>query len=332
MVIDSHGWSGACADLCNLSDQYQSSSRRFQQTRRLIRSHNAFDSVRTWSNGARWDGVLCRPEAVSSSVIRNLISLSRRLEELGEISADMSGFVEKYTFKILGGNESFGFKKLVASAIARSISSLARIGPLNAFKLVGCGLFALSVVASATALALNGGGLRQTQANRLGRPSKSRIIKKSLQKRTAEWLTRNISGVSRNPITRLNRSLDCASLECLMQNRKRQSPIVQALLTASLISFKVINKLFVSWDKHIAFHSAKLISPYMGNLLSTRITLCVFSGVAAAMTIVLDPINLSLSLIGIAACGVAALMAATALAIAKNQTNQVLGRVTPCWP
>lgn len=333
MRIDSTSFSQISTDLSRISDKYQDSTRRFQQARRTARANNTYDAVCIWSTGARWDGVLCRPETVTNPLTRYLISASRRLEELGEISADMSGFVEKYIFKILGGNESFGFKKIVASAVARSISSLARIGPLNAFKIVGCGLFGLSLLTSAMAIAFNGGGLRQHQANRIGRPSKSRIIKHSMQKRTADWL-KNHNRLARPTaaISRCGNRLNFASLDELVRTQKSHPPLVQGLLNASLLSFKVVNKLFVSWDKHLAYHCAKTLTPYVGSLIGTRLTLCLFSGVAASLTIALDPLNLSISLIGIAACGVAALLAAAALTIAKRQQhqNQVLGRVTPC--
>lgn len=319
------------SDLTNFSDRYRDSSKRFHDYRRVVRAYNTFDGVSRWTRGARWDGVLCRPEAIGNPLVRSLISASRRLEELGEISADLSGFVEKYTFKVLGGGESFGFKKILSSAVARAISSLARIGPLNAFKIIGCGLFALSVLTGAAAIAINGGGLRQYQADKISRPSKSSVIKKSLQKRTAEFVSNNklVRNLKESNFIDI-KMCNLGNMDHLTQNKKNYSPVVRFLLNSSIFTFKVINKFFVSWDKHIAFHTGKLLAPHVGGLLGTRLTMCIFSGIAAALTIVMDPINLSLSLIGIAACGLAALLAATALALAERERRQVLGRVTPC--
>lgn len=109
-------------------------------------------------------------------------------------------------------------------------------------------------------------------------------------------------------------------------------------------TFQGINKLLVSYDKHIGVAIGNhLLGKKLGSVLGCRLGMTVSVGAAAAISIPMSPFLVGISTVGAIACGVALL----ALMLAKLNVqlihdwkgniqpplrNQVFGKVTPTWP
>lgn len=317
-----------------------------------------------------FDQTLAFPEQYKSRGIRALIHLGKHLEELAESCADISGLTERLTRNLISSGEKADIAQVIASAIGRVISGQLNLAGMAVHKVAGASLYCLS---SLTSLAVV--GLSKTKCGRLRSAAeiehakrnstfdssgylliarkllaaKEHMLCKALEKtgepnckasaaihKWVKFMSRHQRSVPEHLV-----SLRRANCNYMWNNLHQYGPVTRALMHFAYGMFQGVNKLLVSFDKHIgvAIGTQVLGKPF-GTVLGNRLGLTLSVGGAAALSVPMSPLIIGISTVGAIACGVALtslLMAKLHVRvfddwqgnIQKPLTRQVFGKVTP---
>lgn len=320
-----------------------------------------------------FDHALAYPEQYKSRTIRALIHLAKHTEEIAEGFADISGLAERLTRNLISAGEKSDMALVIASAVGRVISGQLNLGGMAVHKVAGAALYGISSILSVAALGLFKLGMdaRRTDAelayartrskfdssaypivagkllaskeqfltkimDRTGEPGNRRSC--AIQ-RWAKYMSRHRSSVPQHLLSRRR-----ANCNYIWQNLHQYGLVTQSLMHLAYGTFQGINKLLVSYDKHIGVALGDhVLSKPLGNVLGCRLGMTVSVGAAAAISVPMSPFIIGISTVGAVACGGALL----ALLLAKLNVrlthdwkgniqqpmrNQVFGKVTPTWP
>ncbi|WP_341236405.1 hypothetical protein [uncultured Limnobacter sp.] len=317
-----------------------------------------------------FDRALVYPEQYKSRSIRALIHLAKHTEEMAEGFADISGLAERLTRNLISSGEKSDMALVIASAVGRVISGQLNLGGMAVHKVAGASLYAMSSIFSIAALGMIKAGLgaRRTDSEleqarmksnfdssaylivaRKLIAAKELLLDKILERageptnrhRCAihgwvKYMSRHKSSIP--PHMHSRRKGNC---NYIWQNLHQYGPVTRSLMHVAYGTFQGINKLLVSYDKHIGVAIGNyLLSKKVGGVLGCRLGMTVSVGSAAAVSVPLSPFIIGISTVGAIACGVALL----ALTLAKLNVrlthdwrgniqrplgNQVFGRVTP---
>ncbi|WP_138517920.1 hypothetical protein [Limnobacter alexandrii] len=317
-----------------------------------------------------FDKTLAYPEQYKSRTVRALIHLSKHMEELAESLADISGLAERLTRNLISSGEKSDMALVIASGVGRVISGQLNFSGMAIHKVAGAGLYAVSSILSIAALGLikAGWGARRTEPETEHARRKSNFesstylivarrlidIKESL---LGKVLHNTDESGSRRPsifhrwaihLSRQKHSVPqhmcCrrkANCNYIWQNLHQYGRVTRSLMHVAYGIFQGINKLLVSYDKHLgAAIGNYLLKKKTGAILGCRLGMTVSVGSAAALSIPLSPFLIGVSTVGAMACGVALLALVLARLnvqlghdwkgnIQRPGSNQVFGNVTP---
>lgn len=317
-----------------------------------------------------FDQRLAHPEQFKNRGIRALIHVAKHLDELAESCADISGVTERLTRNLISSGEKADLSLVMASALGRVISGQLNIGGVAVHKVAGAGLYALSTLLSVAALALTCSqsvGIRSEaeieQARRTSSFDSSAylLISEKLLDKKETMLGKLLDRIgtpksgTRKSIHKWARfmsrqhRLKATNLEVnrrthsnyMWQNLHQYGPVTRALMHTAYGTFQGVNKLMVSFDKHLGTGVGKfLLSKRNGEVLGCRLGLTAAVSLSAAISIPLAPLIVGLSSLGVAACGVALLAICMAKVnvrvsedwkgnISKPMPRYVFGKVTP---
>ena len=317
-----------------------------------------------------FDEALVLPEQYKSRSIRALIHLAKHTEEIAESVSDISGLLERLTRNLISSGEKSDLALVIASAIGRVISGQLNLVGMAVHKVAGAALYALSSAFSILALGLIRSGLGEQRtdseialaktksnfdlsaytivADKL-LASKECLLDKLIDiageptgrfpcaiHRWVKYMSRHRSSIP--PHMHCKRKTHCSYI---WNNLHQYGPVTRALMHFAYGTFQGINKLLVSYDKHLGTAiSHYLLRKKIGGVLGCRIGMTLSVGSAAAISIPLSTVIISISTIGAMACAVA--LVALILAklnvwlgndwqgnIQRSPHSQVLGNVTP---
>lgn len=306
--------------VASFEQNYKNSVNRIQCIRRQTIALNCMSPVYKWTRKQRCDGLLASPECTKSKFVRTMILASRRLEDIGDVLADNSGFITKRLLQlskcyVKECDHKAYFADLAASMVARSIALLIRFGSLNTLKALGGVAFGASMLCSLIAITANGGGLRQWQANLIKSDtpynnhyrSTAKIVGRFCRKQLGSKLNNKKIAPTMNKTyeVKAKPSVKLISPSELVNNPKYNHTHGAWLLKASVATFKFLNKMVVSWDKHIGYQLGKRTSPFLGRLISTQLMLSACAFIAAYSGFFFLPIKIPLAVIGVSACLIA---------------------------
>lgn len=320
------------------------------------------------------DRMLTRPEHYKSPIMRGLVHLCDCVEELAESCADLSGLAERLVRHMISSGDKNDLALVLASAIGRIVSGQLNLLGMAMHKAAGASLYALSSILSLITWGLaktSLGRLRseehpvlvgagQSRAIRLYEPVANALLKgketvlghvlKNLQKRTGSLLVSGIRQWARH----LHRAHSLVSsnepqkrkshCSYMWKNLHQYGPVTRGLMHFAYFSFQFVNKVMVSFDKHLGTAiGERLLARKTGSILGCRLGLTASVGLAAGLSIPMSPLIVGISTVGAAVCGVAFVAMLLAKANVhlfqdwKGDTSpvrhaQVLGKVTPTWP
>jgi hypothetical protein len=319
------------------------------------------------------DRSLVVPEQYRSRALRALIHLAKHSEEMAEGIADLSGLAERLTRNLISSGDKSDMALVIASAVGRIISGQLNLSGMAIHKVAGAALYGVSSILSIAALGLINSGLTtsRTEAeitkaltkssfdssaylivarkllsckeqlltkilNKTGKPENRR---NSVIQGWVKYMSRHRSSVSQHLTSK--RKANC---NYIWQNLHQYGPVTRSLMHIAYGTFQGVNKLLVSYDKHIGFAIGNyLLGKRLGSVLGCRLGMTASVGAAAAISVPMSPLLIGISTVGAMACGVALL----ALILAKLNVqlaqdwqgniqrplrSQVLGKVTPTWP
>jgi len=320
-----------------------------------------------------FDKALVLPEQYRSRGVRALIHLAKHTEEMAEGLADISGLAERLTRNLISSGEKSDMALVIASAVGRVISGQLNLGGMAVHKVAGAALYCVSSILSIAALGLIKTGMTTLRteaeiAQATTRSSfdssaylivarkllacKEQILTKILDKTGktenrrncaiqswVKYMSRHRSSVPEHLVSK--RQANC---NYIWQNLHQYGLVTRSLMHIAYGTFQGINKLLVSYDKHVGVAIGNhLLGKKLGIVLGCRLGMTVSVGAAAAISIPMSPFLVGISTVGAIACGVALL----ALMLAKLNVqlihdwkgniqpplrNQVFGKVTPTWP
>ena len=323
------------------SATYETGYQRIQR----VRQRKGLSQTKTRS----YDQVLTHPERFKSRGLRGLIRLAQCLEEIAEATADISGLTERLTRNILSSAEKEDFAKIIASALGRVVTSQLNMFGFALHKAIGTAFYGLSSVVSVAVLAYATSKYAQLRSpqeiERLAmRESsypgtyvlvarkllgiKERQLEKLIDKTSAKTtpghcaLSRWARSMSRNH--RINpenlASHRRTHSSYILNNLHQYGSLTRGLMKLSYVIFQGVNKLFVSFDKHIGTALGRnIVAKKTGDILGCRLALTLTVGAATALSIPMSPLLVGLSTVGAIACGFA--LAALLLAKANIYYN-----------
>lgn len=282
--------------------------------------------------------MLLNPIQYRSKAMRALAKGAVLLEEIGEVSADASSMIERFTRHCISGGDKTDLAKIAAAGTGRVISSQITFGTAGVNKLIACGCLATSSLLSALLISmadtrfgklrteqeiqraiLNGESIRPELypkvARNLERIKKSALNKIELwAKPCGKQVCRKIQflkeRLSRNNSDKIRPASDRRhGTNYMWNNRHQYSRFVRGMLHAANLVFTIVNKTFCSYDKHIGvLLGQKVLANGMGTMLGTRLGLTLMYGVAAVAAHYLSIVGFSLATLGACACGLAFLL------------------------
>lgn len=320
-----------------------------------------------------FDRSLVYPEQFRNRGIRALIHLSKHLEEIAEGCSDISGLAERLTRNLISSGEKSDMALVIASAVGRVISGQLNFAGMAVHKVAGVALYGLSSLVSIAALGLikTGFGAKRTAAEiayartcsgfdssaylivaRKLLAAKECVLTKILHKsaccntQSAQAIHRWATYMSRHRslIPAHMHSKRKASCSYIWKNLHQYGFVTRSLMHLTYGVFQGINKLMVSYDKHVGvLIGHHLLGKKTGKVLGCRLGMTFSVGTAAAVSVPLSPFVIGISTIGAAACGLALLALIMARLnvqllddwkgnIQRPLQNQVFGSVTPTCP
>ncbi len=294
----------------NYKDSAQRHERAYQQTLAL----NAYSPVYKWTKKQRIDALLSYPDSTNNKFLQLIICMTRRLEDLAEVSSDLSTFMAKrlkitMTPKNNHSESKEFFIDVFTAAFGRAIMVALSSWVGVILKASGSALYFLSFVLAGLAVALNGGGITQKQANRITHikpndhhlKSTSKIIGLHTKQFTKKLSFKETQSWQQTKLIQPSTQRYISPYELIKESKydKHLGANIVRLFYSGLV---LINKFSVSWDKHIGYQLRKGIEPITGTILSTRLLLGICTLCTAFKNILLMPINLSMSMIGFSVC------------------------------
>ena len=92
----------------------------------------------------------------------------------------------------------------------------------------------------------------------------------------------------------------------MWKNLHQYGPVTRALMHFAYFTFQFINKVLVSYDKHLGTAiGERLLAKKTGSILGCRLGLTAGVGLAAGLSIPLSPLLVGISTVAAAVCGVA---------------------------
>jgi hypothetical protein len=320
----------------------------------------------------RYDQILAHPERFKSKTVRALIQLSQYLEELGESVADLSGLTERIARNTISSGEKNDLAKVMSSALGRIASSQLNMFGFALHKAIGSSAYFLSALLSAGVLAYVGTGRaalrtpQELQRIKFGKTHHQSlylaVARKALQikERHIHKILSSTNGRNETSIRivrKLAKSISRkhssfpahmvsqrrAHSNYILNNLHQYGALTRGLMQFSYLTFQGVNKLLVSYDKHLGTAFGKhVLAKSNGDVFGCRLALTASTAAATAISIPAAPLIVGISTIGAIACG----FALTALLLAKANVyylsdwegdilptnHQVFGRVTPTCP
>ncbi|MCR2747051.1 hypothetical protein [Limnobacter parvus] len=323
----------------NLCNSYETSYQR------MARVRNSASGCTNRQHA--YDQILAHPERFKSRTLRGLIHVSRLLEELGENTADISGLTERTTRNIISSGEKFDMAKVMSSALGRVVSAQLSMFGFALHKAVGASFYLLSTTTSIAVIAFASSRyaklrqpdeMRRAMMNSSNSHSMYLLIARKLlttKEYQLEKILTHTDGAN-NPIVdtirqwtkQLSRN-HRAVPEYMVNQRKAHSsyilnnlhqygPLTRGLMQFSYATFQGVNKLLVSFDKHIGTEiGRRLLAKHHGQMLGCRVALTAAIAASTALSVPMAPLTVGLSMIGAIACG----FALVALILAKVNVN-----------
>jgi hypothetical protein len=330
-LTETHGIINPCRNLTKKLDHYINHYElAFERTARVRQE------VLNQPNKLHFiDRTLTHPEQFKSGSIRALIHLSRHLEELGEVCADVSGLTERLARNVISSGAKPDLSLVIASAIGRIISAQFYLSGLATHKVAGASLYALSSLVSLAVI-----GATKTKLGEYRTLSEIELAKQNSNFDHSARLTiaRNLLNIKQTVLHNLDRytrknhndlsvtlnkwvrymsrshrsvpeNLTCArrsNCNYMWKNLHQYGPVTRGLMHFAYGTFQGINKLMVSYDKYLGTALSKhLMQKKTGEILGCRLGLTLSVATAAALSIPISTTVISLSTIGMIACGVA---------------------------
>lgn len=285
------------------------------------------------------DRALAHPERFKNPVLRALIHIAKITEELAESITDISGLTERLTRNLISSGEKADLALVIGSAAGRVVSGQLSWLGFALHKAIGASLYGISSVASVAALSLSRTRFGELQQiDRVEKKDNQSVFDKSMYEVISNKLLSIKHGLIKRLVGSVNQQGKIGKWACYMRRNKntdrqksatkrrancnymwnnlhQYGATTKALMHLAYGVFQIVNKLGVSYDKHVGtFLSRKLLSKKMGELMGTRLAMTLTVAAAAALSVPLAPMTVGLSSIGAIACGVAllALLAAKA--------------------
>lgn len=317
-----------------------------------------------------FDQILAYPEQYKSRSIRALIHLSKHVEETAESCSDLSGVAERLTRNILSAGNKSDLAMVIASGVGRIIAAQLNLFGVAIHKAAGACLYCLSTLIGLAAVGLahsNYGSLRSLAEIEHAKRHSSfdysgyRLIALKLLT-TRERMLRNVLERTEKPNNKVTATIQkwakymsrhqrsCppylvsqrrTNCDYIWNNLHQYGPVTRALMHFAYGVFHGINKLLVSFDKHLGVYLGnKVLGKALGPVLGCRLGQTLSVGTAAAISVPLSPYIIGISTVGAMACGVALMALILAKLnvhishdwkgnIQKSLTRQVFGKVTP---
>ena len=321
--------------ICRLEDslnQLGNAYQRAQRVRERMRNHTKPTHA--------MDKVLAKPERYRSPLVRGLIHAALVLEELGDLSADLSGTVERVARHTLGRGGNAELATVVASGLGRVVVAQLHWLGIAPHKALGTALYGLSAACSGLAL-----GLVRTQrfgARVAPAIEQARLAANQFEMtpyhRASNWAEKAKNSLvthldqlaqqhpSLQPISKAfkaqwarksrtaepqhNKITDC---DVIWRNLHQYSRPTKLLMRLGFGTFQLVNRLGMSWDKYLGrVLGRSVLAPWTGKLLGYRLGLLICSAGATGLSVVTSPLVIGVSLVGAMACAfaVACLVAA----------------------
>ncbi|BET26182.1 hypothetical protein RGQ30_16830 [Limnobacter thiooxidans] len=320
------------------------------------------------------DRKLTTPEQYKSPLMRGLVHVCDCMEEIAESCADISGLAERLVRYMISSGDKNDLALVLASAVGRIVAGQMNLVGMAVHKVAGASLYALSSLLSLATwgLAKTRLGALRSQAEmaelkaeksrpiRLYEPVANTLLKgketvlghllRKLEQRSGSVMVSAIRQWARH--LHRGHSLVCSNdpqrrkghCSYMWKNLHQYGPVTRALMHFAYFTFQFINKVLVSYDKHLGTAiGERLLAKKTGSILGCRLGLTAGVGLAAGLSIPLSPLLVGISTVAAAVCGVALV----ALLLAKSnvhlfqdwkgnitaiQGDQVFGKVTPTWP
>ena len=320
------------------------------------------------------DRKLTTPEQYKSPLMRGLVHVCDCMEEIAESCADISGLAERLVRYMISSGDKNDLALVLASAVGRIVAGQLNLVGMAVHKVAGASLYALSSLLSLATwgLAKTRLGALRSQAEmaelkaeksrpiRLYEPVANTLLKgketvlghllRKLEQRSGSVMVSAIRQWARH--LHRGHSLVCSNdpqrrkghCSYMWKNLHQYGPVTRALMHFAYFTFQFINKVLVSYDKHLGTAiGERLLAKKTGSILGCRLGLTAGVGLAAGLSIPLSPLLVGISTVAAAVCGVALV----ALLLAKSnvhlfqdwkgnitaiQGDQVFGKVTPTWP
>ena len=296
------------------------------------------------------------------------------MEEIAESCADISGLAERLVRYMISSGDKNDLALVLASAVGRIVAGQLNLVGMAVHKVAGASLYALSSLLSLATWGLAKtrlGALRSQAEMAELKAEKSRPIRlyepvantllngketvlghllRKLEQRSGSVMVSAIRQWARH--LHRGHSLVCSNdpqrrkghCSYMWKNLHQYGPVTRALMHFAYFTFQFINKVLVSYDKHLGTAiGERLLAKKTGSILGCRLGLTAGVGLAAGLSIPLSPLLVGISTVAAAVCGVALV----ALLLAKSnvhlfqdwkgnitaiQGDQVFGKVTPTWP
>lgn len=317
------------------SNEYETGYQRIRRVRA--------NTDRVQNRARTFDQVLAHPEQFQSRTLRGLIHLSRYMEELGEATSDISGLTERAVRNLISSGEKNDMAKIIAAALGRVVSAQLNLFGVALHKVIGTACYGLSSILSVGVLAfatsrhaklrspeqierslLRGNnhhsgyllvakkllGMKEQQLEKVLRKTSGKGSSKQYAiHRWAKRMSRNHGSVGEHLSSQRR-----THSNYMLNNLHQYGAVTRGLMQFSYLTFQGVNKLFVSYDKHIGTAlGRRIVGKHAGDMLGCRLALTATVGGAAALSIPMSPLIVGLSTAGAIACGVAL----TALLLAK---------------
>ena len=231
-------------------------------------------------NTHRFDQRLSNPEQFRNPGIRALIHLAKYLDELAESCADISGVTERLTRNLISAGNKPDMSLIIASAVGRIVSGQLNFPGFSIHKAAGAGLYAVSSLLSVAALALTSSkNVRIRSEAEIKKARQSSNFDVSGHLFVARRLLKMKEGLLHHPfvqplnsngekrkdpcvlVKRLSRQysetdprfaiLRKTNSNYMWKNLHQYGPVTRALMHTAYGTFQGINKLGVSFDKHL---------------------------------------------------------------------------------
>lgn len=302
--------------------------------RRIARIRQAM--IHSPANCHPIDRRLGMAEQYKSPTIRSLIHVANCLEEVAEACADVSSLTERLVRNTISSGEKADLALIVSSAIARVATGYLNLFGFSVHKVSGAGLYALSTLVSLSVVGLSKTplgahrsperiaqihsenprsiGLYEPIARTLLKHKENllyRVLDKVGQSEhsktgglISKWARRHLRNC--NSVPSHNTALRKTNCSYMLKHLHQYGRVTQSLMHIGYNIFFGVNKVLVSFDKHIATAAGEhLLARRTGSVLGCRLGFTASVGAAAGISVPMSALLVGISTVGAIACGVA---------------------------